>query len=141
MRCRGQGYSVIVPLGDRNETVATRFTEIYETLYGHRPPDVPLEVVGLRARVVRPRSGIKLTPGQVDADSASESPHRGDRQVYFEAAGGYVETAFYDRYLLPKGKVFRGPAVIEERETSIVVGPDAEFFVDSAANVVIELEG
>ena len=52
-----------------------------------------------------------------------------------------METAFYDRYLLPKGKVFRGPAVIEERETSIVVGPDAEFFVDSAANVVIEFEG
>ena len=141
MRCRGQGYSVIVPLGGRNETVATRFTEIYESLYGHRPPDVPLEVVGLRARVVRPRSGIKLTPGQVDVDSASGSAHKGERQVYFEAAGGYVETAYYDRYLLPKGKTFSGPAVIEERETSIVVGPDAEFYVDPAANVVIELGG
>jgi len=141
MRCRGQGYSVIVPLGDGIELVATRFKEIYETLYGHRPPDVPLEVVGLRARVARPRAGIKLTPGQVDADSAGESAHRGDRQVYFEAAGGYVETAYYDRYLLSKGTVFRGPAIIEERETSIVVGPDAKFFVDSAANVVIELEG
>jgi N-methylhydantoinase A len=42
---------------------------------------------------------------------------------------------------LPKGKTFSGPAVIEERETSIVVGPDAEFYVDSAANVVIELGG
>jgi N-methylhydantoinase A len=141
MRCRGQGYSVIVPLDGGKKAVATLFTEIYESLYGHSPPDVPLEVVGLRARVVRPRSRIHLTPGQVDASSASGSAHRGDRPVYFEAGGGYVDTAFYDRYLLPKDKTIAGPAVIEERETSIVVGPDAEFHVDAAANVVIELKG
>jgi N-methylhydantoinase A len=141
MRCRGQGYSVIVPLDGGKKAVATLFTEIYETLYGHRPPDVPLEVVGLRARVIRPRSRINLAPGKVDASSASGSAHRGDRPVYFEASGGYVDTAFYDRYLLPNDETIAGPAVIEERETSIVVGPDAEFHVDAAANVVIELSG
>ena len=146
MRCRGQGYSVIVPMDeistapaeDTNKSLAARFKEIYETIHGHLPPDVPLEVVGLRARVVKPRSDFKLTPGVVDAGSVDGSAHKGDRQVYFEATGGYVETAFYDRYRLVQGHVVPGPAVIEEHETSIVVGPDAEFYVDAAANIVIE---
>jgi N-methylhydantoinase A len=146
MRCRGQGYSVIVPLEEiptaspatTSSSLAVRFNKIYESIYGHLPPDVPLEVVGLRARVVRPADDISLTPGGTDTGSARESALRGTRQIYFEASGGYVETAFYDRYRLPQGEVFAGPAVIEEHETSIVVGPDAAFHTDATANVVIE---
>jgi len=149
MRCRGQGYSVIVPMSEiltapstaTNKALAEQFTQIYEILYGHRPPEVPLEVVGLRARVIRPRPDRQLTPGGIDAESSDGRAKRGTRRAYFEAAGGYVETAFYDRYRLPQGKVLLGPAIIEERETSIVVGPDAEFYVDASANVIIELQG
>jgi N-methylhydantoinase A len=148
MRCRGQGYSVIVPMDEiltatakkTNQTLVARFNDIYETIYGHLPPDVPLEVVGLRARVIRPRSDLKLTPGGVDPGSDDGSAHRGYRQVYFEAADAYVKTEFYDRYRLAPGEVVAGPAVIEEHETSIVVGPDAAFHVDAAANVVIEFK-
>jgi N-methylhydantoinase A len=140
MRCRGQGYSVIVPMDEISTTVlATRFNDIYETIYGHLPPDVPLEIVGLRARVVRQRDDFKLNPGLRDAGPVGEPALKGNRQVYFEAAGGHVDTAYYDRYRLTQGEVFAGPAVIEERETSIVVGPDASFYVDGSANIVIEL--
>ena len=146
MRCRGQGYSVIVPMDETsttpsastNDSLAGRFEDIYESIYGHLPPDVPLEVVGLRARVVKPRADFKLTPSAVDAGSVAGSALRGNRQVYFEAVGGYIETAYYDRYRLAQGEVFAGPAVIEEHETSIVVGPDAAFHVDATANIVIE---
>jgi N-methylhydantoinase A len=143
MRCRGQGYSVIVPFdetsaaSERSKLVA-RFNTIYETLYGHLPPDVPLEVVGLRARVIRPRADFNLKPGRVSAGSGEGSAQRGSRRVYFEVVGDYVETTFYDRYRLTQGQVIAGPAVIEEHETSIVVGPDAVFYVDAAANIVIE---
>lgn len=146
MRCRGQGYSVIVPLettptaGSENisQSLVVRFNAIYETIYGHLPPDVPLEVVGLRARVLPLGLASKLTPGVVGASSGAGLAQRGKRQVYFEAAAGYVETAFYDRYRLAQGQVIAGPAIIEEHETSIVVGPDATFRVDTAANIVIE---
>jgi len=65
---------------------------------------------------------------------------KGKRSVYFEAAGGYVETAIYDRYRLPMGETIQGPAIIEERETSIVTGPDTKFHVDAAANIVIDFD-
>jgi N-methylhydantoinase A len=34
-----------------------------------------------------------------------------------------VETPVYDRYLLAIGEELKGPAVIEERESTLIVGP------------------
>ena len=51
-----------------------------------------------------------------------------------------METAIYDRYRLPMGETIQGPAIIEERETSIVTGPDTKFHVDAAANIVIDFD-
>ena len=46
----------------------------------------------------------------------------------------------YDRYRLPLGEVFEGPAIIEERETSILTGPDTTFHLDPAANIIIDFK-
>ncbi|MDP7054403.1 MAG: hydantoinase/oxoprolinase family protein [Alphaproteobacteria bacterium] len=142
MRCQGQGYSVTVPISDDDGEIAlselnASFAEIYQNVYGHQPPDVPLEVVGLRARVLNPRSKLEIAPG---TEETAGSALKGRRQVYFEAAGGYVETAIYDRYHLPLDEVFDGPAIIEERETSIVTGPDTTFHLDAAANIIIDFK-
>jgi len=145
MRCQGQGYSVSVPVTDDDAEISipaleAGFAEIYQGVYGHRPPDVPLEVVGLRARVLNPRPKLEIKPA-LDAATQGDGPAlKGKRSVYFEAAGGYVETAIYDRYRLPMGETIQGPAIIEERETSIVTGPDTKFHVDAAANIVIDFD-
>ena len=147
MRCQGQGYSVTVPVIEDEtptETIApavrSHFSGMYETVYGHLPPDVPLEVVGLRARVLKPRSDLRIARALDEPGHMDGPPLKGTRAVYFEASGGYAETAIYDRYRLLAGEVIMGPAVIEERETSIVVGPDAGFHLDSAANIVIDFK-
>ena len=146
-RCQSQGYSVTVPvIEDKTptETIApalrSHFSGVYETVYGHLPPDVPLEVVGLRARVLQPRSDFRIARALDELGRMDGPPLKGKRAVYFEASGGYAETAVYDRYRLVAGEVIMGPAVIEERETSIVVGPDAGFHLDSAANIVIDFK-
>ncbi len=140
MRCQGQGYSVNVPLVEGPEALGVRFTDIYQTTYGHQPPDVPLEIVSLRARLVKPRPHRKLTPNGIDPARDAGSALMGTRPVYFEVAERHLETAFYDRYRLKVGELHAGPAVIEERETSIVVGPDAEFHVDPDRNIVIDVK-
>jgi N-methylhydantoinase A len=45
----------------------------------------------------------------------------------------------YDRYALAPGAVFEGPALVEERESTCVVGPGARVTVDAFRNLVIEL--
>ena len=146
MRCQGQGYSVTVPIADDGAEMALSrlradFAEIYQGVYGHRPPDVPLEVVGLRARVLHPRPKLEIAALPAAAPKSVVTALKGRRSVYFEAADGYVNTAVYDRYELPLGEVFQGPAIIEERETTIVTGPDTEFHLDPAANIIIDFKG
>jgi N-methylhydantoinase A/oxoprolinase/acetone carboxylase beta subunit len=43
----------------------------------------------------------------------------------------------YDRYLLGRGAAFEGPAIIEERESTTVVGPGARIDVDPARNLSV----
>jgi N-methylhydantoinase A len=45
----------------------------------------------------------------------------------------------YDRYALGPGAVIEGPAVIEERESTVVLGPRAVARVDDRLNLVGEL--
>ena len=54
-------------------------------------------------------------------------------------ATGFAPCAVYSRYSLPPGAVVPGPAVIEERESTTVVGPDARATVDRFLNLVIEI--
>jgi N-methylhydantoinase A len=144
MRCEGQGYSVVVelPAGTAigpavRPELERRFSEAYERLYGHRPPaGVPLELVNLRARVEHPRPPSALRP---TVSSAAKGPLvKGKRRAYFEAAGGFVETRVFDRYALVPGEWHAGPAVIEERETTTVLGPDTRFAADEEGHIIAD---
>jgi N-methylhydantoinase A len=53
----------------------------------------------------------------------------------------FVEGVVYDRYALPEGDIFPGPAVIEERESTIVMPGDAVFVKDESGNIQATLEG
>ena len=146
MRCKGQGYSVTVnaPLDAAIDAKLERilvplFHQNYKKIYGHLPPDVTLEIVNIRARVQDSRKKTNIKPNLDAVNDFDSSPVRGYRPAYFEVSGGFVETSIYSRYLLAIGKKYSGPAIVEERETSIVVGPDSDFYVDSHGNVIVEI--
>ena len=46
----------------------------------------------------------------------------------------------YSRYALGEGASLQGPVVIEERESTVVVGPDASVRVDKYLNLIIDIE-
>jgi N-methylhydantoinase A len=57
--------------------------------------------------------------------------------VYFE--GRFVDTPVYDRASLGAGVVLRGPAILEERESTLVVPPRATARVDRVGNAIVTL--
>jgi N-methylhydantoinase A len=65
---------------------------------------------------------------------------KGERQVYFRT-GGFRPTPVYDRYTLPVATHLRGPAIIEERECTVVVAPGFTATVDRYANVILQRGG
>jgi N-methylhydantoinase A len=64
---------------------------------------------------------------------------KGWRQAYFSEEGGFVETAIYDRYALDPGAEFTGPAIVEERESTLIIGVHGRARVDERFNVIVEL--
>lgn len=61
------------------------------------------------------------------------------RPVYFEEAGGFMETPVYDRYRLAPGNSIDGPAILEERESTLVIGLGEVATIDDSLNAVIGL--
>jgi N-methylhydantoinase A len=60
------------------------------------------------------------------------------RPVYFAESDGYVDCPIYDRYALPAGATFAGPAVVEEFDSTTVLHPGYVLLVDETGNLLIE---
>ena len=64
---------------------------------------------------------------------------KGKRPVYFPEFRDFHTTTVYDRYALTPGQTFDGPAIVEERESTLVVGPDGRFEVAPSGNIVVSI--
>jgi N-methylhydantoinase A len=143
MRYAGQGHEVTVelPNGELGPDDADRLTalyhEEYRRLYGREGPDVPLETLTWRLEVVSPRPQIQLDAGYLGPRTLSGA-HKGKREIYLPEHEDFLDVPVYDRYRLDPGVVFEGPAVVEERESTVVLGPDTEVEIDPARNLIVK---
>lgn len=137
MRYVGQGHEVEVTVEeDTPAAVAASFERAYRDLYGSFTLNEPLEVVNWKVEVHVPRFNDK-EGFQFASESASEAARKGTRPAFFAEAGKAIECAVYNRYAMPPGFQASGPALIEERESTCVIGPADAFKVDTSGNIVI----
>jgi N-methylhydantoinase A len=142
MRYVGQGHEIRVPLPDgaldaaQAAPLAESFGHVYRELYERLGPPVAIEVLNWRLTSSGPSPEFNLLladPAAADASSA----RKGARRAYFPEAAGFVETPIYDRYKLGPGATFSGPAIVEERESTVIVGPGARCRIDAQWNLVV----
>jgi N-methylhydantoinase A len=144
MRYVGQGHEVRVPLPDGRleagaaEALKTAFEAVYTQLYGREGPPVPVEIINWRVVSSGPLPELSLVVRADDAGAAADA-RKGERLAYFPERGGYTATPVYDRYKLAPGATFDGPAIVEERESTVVIGPGARCAVDEQYNLVVTL--
>ena len=119
------------------EKIAATFENTYQALYGRKGPDVPLEIINWRvvARGPQPQLNINL---QREAMTPGDAI-KGSRSAYFSARGGYGETPVYDRYALKSGMTFAGPAIVEERESTLIIGARGRARVDERLQILVDL--
>ena len=143
MRYVGQGYEVTVPLppGEFNGTSTARVTrafhDVYAERFGHHLMDVPIEYLSWRLEAVAP-TAFRLPTVPVSAKSATANP-KGERQAFFPEAKKFMRVPVFEHASLPPGARMRGPLVIEQRESTVVVGPKDTVTVDPRGNVVISV--
>jgi N-methylhydantoinase A len=144
MRYLHQGFEINVPVEDGRldpddiPHLQANFDRAYERLYKRLNPNVDVEALNWRVIVSGPRPTIRVKQVEHRAPP-TDATSRGARPAYFPEASGYVSCQVYDRYQLAPGMTIRGPAIIEERESTVVVAPKACVEVDVYQNVVIWL--
>jgi len=144
MRFVGQGSETNVALPETDvtglapETVRSRFDEIYKKLYGRTYPESPVEFINFKVRAKLPERLLEL-PRAAGGTGRLEDAVKGTRKAFSGIAREFIPYTIYDRYTLFPGASFEGPAIIEERESTLIVGEDASVSVDDYGFLWIDL--
>lgn len=140
MRYRGQGYELRVPvtMAMLQESgfgaVRKAFDVEHQERFGHSAPDEPVEVVSYRmtGRGVVPE--VRLVEHQATGRAVQDAVV-GNRPARF--AEDMVDTPVYARELLDVGHEFEGPAIVDQKDTTVVVLPGQKALVDAYLNILI----
>ena len=140
MRYRGQSYEVVVPLGhiaDRAdlEQLAARFHEAHYRRYGHMAEGETVDIVNFKVTGVGEIAKPVLTP--LPREVGAKAEPIGHRTAYFGTEHGMLEAAVYQRSTLVPGTTVTGPAIFEERTSTIVLYPGQTATVDEYLNLEI----
>jgi len=143
MRLSGQAHQIEVPVpgGQLTSTSANQiqkdFEQVYLGLFKRVAPGVAPEALNWRVNVAGPRPAVQplRSPGAGDADHSL----KGRRPIYLPERRDLVEVPVYDRYQLAPGAQLVGPAIVEERESTMVIGSAATASIDRWSNLVVRL--
>ena len=144
MRYAGQGHEVEahVPNGRLSAsslpTITAAFEDAYRALYHRLPQGVPIEALNWRVTVSGPPPSLAFGGAAGRARPTADAV-KIRRRAWFAEAAGWVDTPVYDRYALGPGATFQGPAIVEERESTAVIGPGARCCVDDGLTIVVTM--
>jgi N-methylhydantoinase A len=126
--------------GDGGERVIERFTAMYEARNGpgtaYRRAGV--EAMTLVVECVAPLSVPDAVPMTLVDGDAPPTPKE-VRPVYFRGPDEFEDVAVYDAEALRPGERLVGPAVIEARDTTVLVHHGQPLWVDGFHNLRIDL--
>ncbi|MFH1081840.1 MAG: hydantoinase/oxoprolinase family protein [Pseudomonadota bacterium] len=141
----GQGSETGIPIPEsvftqvKREEVRRRFDKTYERLYGRTYPDSQVEFINFKIRACLPERLLRLPKLERNGTSLQDAI-KGERQAYSGLVKDFIPYTVYDRYKLFPGATLQGPAIIEERESTVIVGEDAAVSVDEYGFLWIEFQ-
>jgi len=145
MRFVGQGAETDLYLEQKSfhqwqkTEIRAIFDEVYQKLYGRTYPETPVEFVTFKVRASLPQREFRLPPLQQTSGKLADCI-KGERRAFSLVRKSFLPFVVYDRLKLFPGAVIKGPAIIEEKESTIIVGEDAEAGVDEYGFVWIDIQ-
>ncbi|MSO76000.1 MAG: hydantoinase/oxoprolinase family protein [Alphaproteobacteria bacterium] len=146
MRYQGQNHDIELTLPRTDDLAALfcdlprLFAESYAETYLVSFIEEPVEIINWKVEVTGPApnftAGYSL--GTIPTGDA-RSARKGSRPIYLPGPAGYVDVPVLDRYGLAPGASLTGPAIVEERESTCLIGTGDRATVDERYNLVAEL--
>jgi N-methylhydantoinase A/oxoprolinase/acetone carboxylase beta subunit len=124
------------PLGAASiERLVEAFHRTHLAVYGYRWPQA-VEIVNIAAvhscTLPKPAAPPLARPRRRSAPRP-----KGVRPAYFDECGESVEAALYERDGLAPGQAIRGPAIVEQADTTTVIYPGQRAALDLAGNLIV----
>jgi len=146
LRYVGQGHQVAIPApvgrldSSSSAVLISTFEEHYRRLYGRTATGNPIEAINWRVVVSTDAPELKdVDLGSDQVETTVAEAVKGVRNVYLPERPGFGDVPVYDRYKLPRHAEFTGPAIIEERESTLVIGNAPRIQVDAMRNLIVTM--
>jgi N-methylhydantoinase A len=139
----GQSHQIAVPLPDGDLGAATtdhlkrNFVDRYRKLYDYDEGEgdgLPIEILTWRLRASGPKPDIAFFPGSPGSGAGARKP---DRRIYLPERDEFAAVPVLDRYGLGAGFKIEGPAIVEERESTLVVPLAHTLSLDEFDNLIV----
>lgn len=143
MRYMGQAHEIYVPIPDgplkanSAENLRASFDLAYEQLLSRKNVGYPVEALNWRLEAIAKKPIVRLQKVHKQPGQTLDDARRPPRPAYFPEYGELRSCRVFDRYSLFEGAEFEGPAIIEERESTVVIGPNSNAKVDAYLNILV----
>jgi N-methylhydantoinase A len=149
MRYYGQLYEVDATMSTRNnsgpvtrddlDALIKDFHGEHQQRYGHSEETMPTQIRSVKVTAMGVRVKIQMLEQPLSDEDSSKAIKR-KRSVFFKEQGGFKEIPCYDGDKLIPGNTIVGPAIVEEKTTTLVIPPKAKVIVDRYGNYVGQLQ-
>jgi N-methylhydantoinase A len=143
VRYAGQGHELEVPLPAERlgpaslAAIQRAHAKVYAAHYGYAEPlGAPLEATNWKFELtcLSPKPAFARPMAGAAAAARKER-----RRVHMPEVGGFLDCPVYDRYRLGVGAELMGPAIVEERETTVLLLPGDRGRLDAHGNLLVDV--
>ena len=137
LRYVGQQWPLAVPASVLDVArIRADFEARHARQYGHYQPDGEIEIVHLRLAGI---GRLRRVPPPAHGLTKTQPVPYAHRSLYLDAQTGFATVPVYDGNQLRPGQNLDGPALIEERNTTILIGHRDHLEVDAGDNFLISV--
>jgi N-methylhydantoinase A len=146
LRYRGQEHAIAIAVAGAEELTTdveparSRFHQQHEARHGHAAPEEEIEVVNLRLVVTVPRAEDAIAGWLARPWAVTEMVPEGRRTVVFDDAKHPLEARILWRPSLTAGTELVGPAIIEEPNSTTLIGPRDHALINESGHIVVTLD-
>ena len=139
LRYRGEASEIQVELREADieahdhAPLAEAYHAAHKVAYGFRDDAHVIEILNLRVQVT---GRVPSLAAPVATSTPGPATPRTTRPIYL--TGGWVEADVYDRAALGAGSVVKGPAVIEQEDTTSVILPGWTCVTNAQGVILVE---
>ena len=138
MRYRGQSYEVSVPVAALQSdadlaALADRFHDAHQRRYGHMAQSEAIEIVNFQVTA----AGAIPKPQFHELETREQRPPPSTSRTAYFGPNEETKVPVYSRSALTPGAVMDGPAIIDEKTSTVVLYPGQRAVVDGYLNIEI----